>query len=410
MRQIDKVIIFDNFGLAKVMFDFNEHKLIVDEVLLSGFLSAIDGLSQSIFQGQSSYFIIDNGNQKISLFKNRNIVLAAISNESLIDFKDQMHSLLQYFEEKYDITQDEVFDNEFYEEFRIKLIRILFFLPIAQDWIPVLKNDMPKLPWFQQQFPLMEKINGKKEIQNFENYSIEIKEEIFEILNYAFFEDILTFKNIIESKDYIVGSEKLQNLLLGKSDEYKILKNQFFNFNLLNICKDVQNYSRILDLQSKFGDNVINVIEELYNLGYITLVGDEIRKLLNAVDLIEDLIIAFQKVGRKGKIIPEIKFFVEEFDEPEIISRFQFDKNQISLNKENLFDISNQFQSTKKSVDLWLHFGELLLDKFYLSYEKKLNNIFQDSILNKYLSCLHREDMAILDPFLSKLEASCFDE
>ena len=61
MRKIDKVIIFDSCGLAKVMFDFNENQLILDEVLLSGFLSAIDGISQSIFQGNSSYFVINNG-------------------------------------------------------------------------------------------------------------------------------------------------------------------------------------------------------------------------------------------------------------------------------------------------------------------------------------------------------------
>ena len=92
------------------------------------------------------------------------------------------------------------------------------------------------------------------------------------------------------------------------------------------------------------------------------------------------------------------------------LSRFTFEKKQITFNKENLFDLSNQFKSTEKSIDLWLSFGEILLDKFYSRYQKKLNEEINDLVQNKYMICLHREEMAILDPFLAILESSCFDD
>lgn len=62
--QVEKAFVFDQYGLAKVMFDFNQNQLVLDEILLSGFLSAIDGFSQNIFQNKSSHFVIDTGSQK----------------------------------------------------------------------------------------------------------------------------------------------------------------------------------------------------------------------------------------------------------------------------------------------------------------------------------------------------------
>ena len=52
MVHVEKVILFDTGGVPVVLYDFNQNQLVLDEMLLSGFLSAISGFSLELLKNQ----------------------------------------------------------------------------------------------------------------------------------------------------------------------------------------------------------------------------------------------------------------------------------------------------------------------------------------------------------------------
>ncbi|MHA1791620.1 MAG: hypothetical protein ACTSVI_03180, partial [Promethearchaeota archaeon] len=84
-EDISSIIIFTKHGIPIVMYDLTEDKLLVEPALISGFLSAIEQFSGEIFNKDSSYFSIEYGGKKISIFRNPKDDSVAITTFSRID-------------------------------------------------------------------------------------------------------------------------------------------------------------------------------------------------------------------------------------------------------------------------------------------------------------------------------------
>lgn len=419
-RQIEKAFVFDEFGLAKVMFDFNEDQLVVDEVLLSGFLSAIDGFSQNIFQNQSTHFMIDTGCQKISLFKSAGLIIAIISNESLMAYKDSILKLLQYFAQKYDIQSNSRQDTAVYEDFKIKLIRILFEIPISVDWVPIrIQNDEKSSDWDHlcHKFPFLKMVDGKTEIQQLSGVNAENKEEVLEVFNYCFYEELVKFDKIIEPRDYIIGTEKLFALLQGKSDEYKILKNRFKEYPLVKLFTQLKEYKAVYSLQKMYEDNVIQVLIDLFADGYIQLIPDNPRRLLVLIDLVEEFLQILQKIVKPKKFAMDIHFLLDRLDFPELSSRVKLGDKKVWINKQNLEEVFENHNSDEhnsadfqKRIQPWLEFEKDLIEFYYPKYQDKLNAIIHEKLIDQYLQLIHPQDLEVLNPFLTTIENACLDD
>ncbi|WP_457558436.1 hypothetical protein [Candidatus Harpocratesius sp.] len=410
--QVEKAFVFDQYGLAKVMFDFNQNQLVLDEVLLSGFLSAIDGFSQNIFQNKSTHFVIDNGSQKISLFKSEGLIIAIISDQDLIIYKDQILSLLSYFASNYPMDSSSRQDPEVYEDFKIKLIYILFRKPISLDWIPVLDiNDQNLSEWvhLKHKFPFLTEIDGKTEIQNLPRFSREKEETILEVFNYCFYQKMLHFDMMIEHRDYICGSEKLINLINGKSDEYKILKNKYQDFELIELFTDLKSHQAVFRLQSKYGEGILDVLNSLEQSGYIIIIPDNQRKILLLVDLIEEFLQILQSIVKPKKFTVDLRFLLDKIDFPEITSRIQMDAKLIWIKKDNILNVYSTASEMAHFMDIWIIFERTLVDFYYSKYKRQLNTILHEKLMNHYLNIIHPQDLVILNPLLSAIEGACVD-
>ncbi|MCF2139985.1 MAG: hypothetical protein K9W44_08020 [Candidatus Lokiarchaeota archaeon] len=410
--QVEKAFVFDQYGLAKVMFDFNQNQLVLDEILLSGFLSAIDGFSQNIFQNKSSHFVIDTGSQKISLFKSEGLIIAIISDQDLILYKDQILSLLSYFASNYPIDSNSRQDPELYEDFKIKLIYILFQKPISVDWIPVLDiNDQNISEWkhLQQKFPILTEVDGKTEIQNLPGFSRDQEQTILEVFNYCSYQQMLHFDMMIEERDYVCGSEKLIDLLNGKSNEYKILKNKYQSFEFIDLLSDLKSHQAVFRLQSKYGKDILDVLNGLEQSGYIILIPDNQRKILLLVDLVEEFLQILQSIVKPKKFSVDLRFLLDKLDFPEITSRIQIDSRPIWIKKD---DILSQYSTPNEMahfMDIWITFERTLVDFYYSKYKRQLNTIIHEKLINHYLNIIHPQDLNILNPFLTAIEGACLD-
>lgn len=405
MLQVDKIVMFNNGGVPIVLFDFNKGELVVDETLLSGFLSAIDGFSLELFQNQSSHFLIDNGIYKISLFKRSKVVMAAISSVSLMDLKPEFDNLLKYFENTYPIGTIFTSDVEIYEDFRVKLIRTLFYLPIAEDWIPSFKENANKIQELKNKYPVLNEIDGNKSIYDLSDFNQEDSEKVYEILNFAHFEGAIDFEYVIEPKDYVIGTKRLQEILTGNPDEYKKLKQQYSEINLIDLIKDLAIPLRVHEIQEKYNDKVTEILKSLYDDEYLEILDEKFRQILIIMDIINDLLGMLQKLDSKGIVLKFVKETVNSMDEPDIISRINFEGNNVSINKANFYSKFLDQKAITKIAELWLNFLMQLIDKFYPKFKDKLNQMMFNRLTEHYMQFIHNKDMKVLDSVLMKFES-----
>ena len=410
LRKVDKVFVFERSGIPKLMLNFNDDTLVVDEMLLSGFLSAIDGFSINLFKDTSSHFIIDQGDRKISLFKGNKIVLAIISPENLLPLKSQFDQIMEFFTEKYPLGGGKVLNITEYEEFQIKITRILFYLPIAEDWIPVPITDSEIFNSLKKTYPILSEFDGKTEIGKINGFNQNERENIFEILNYAYFEKTIIFENFIEPKDFIIGTEKLQTLIEPNSEIYRKLRLNFPRIKTLTLIQDLESFTRVFDIEQKHGETALKAIEFLYKFECIEIVDENFRKILITLEILNDLLKTIQIINKNNKKIHQsLRAFFDKIDNPEILTKIDFNGKYIQIDISRFPYKSIFHKNMKRIYDLWHSLGSLLIKEYYKKNQKMLNSMFFSRMMDHYMEILHDSEMDVLDPFLEYIEAACSD-
>lgn len=182
-------------------------------------------------------------------------------------------------------------------------------------------------------FPILTEVDGKTEIQNLPGFSRDQEQTILEVFNYCSYQQMLHFDMMIEERDYVCGSEKLIDLLNGKSNEYKILKNKYQSFEFIDLLSDLKSHQAVFRLQSKYGKDILDVLNGLEQSGYIILIPDNQRKILLLVDLVEEFLQILQSIVKPKKFSVDLRFLLDKLDFPEITSRIQIDSRPIWIKR-----------------------------------------------------------------------------
>ena len=408
-KNVEKVFVFEMGGIPKVMFDFKEDTLVIDEILLSGFLTAIQGFSSSYLENASSHFVINTGENKITLFKNAQITIAILSKEELVYLQKDFDILIDFFIKKYPVGTGQVLDADAYIDFKIKLIRTLFYLPIAEDWIPIANDKCTQEEYnaLFKEFPITERSSKPVEIQKLKGFDRNKKEEIYELLNYAWYEECIHFKNQIEPRDYIQPTARLLSTIHGDDETYQQLKAEFKNFKILKFVDEVQKLKRIFELENILGINREVLLKDLillYNKGYIELINEEQHQLLITIDIMNDFFEILECVDKKQKYKKDVINIIDQMDTPEITTRIDLNVTPFYINKQNILPRSHESSSIEQKIKVWGQFGMSLMEGLYGNYKKKFNQQFFNRITEHYLEYLHRYDATILDQFLITIE------
>ncbi len=409
-KKIEKVFVFDNSGIPKVLYDFNKNQLIVDGLLLSGLLNAIKSFSTGLFNENNTHFMIDNGTEKITLFKNYAVTIAIISDHSLLHLKDKFLHLLDFFTKKYPFKSPIMYSKEVYKEFHCKLIRTLFPVPIAQDWIPVHQNCSDKWDNLVVQRTFLSRIDEKTEIRHLPGFTEEHKENYYEILNYAFYFGFIGFDNFLEKKDLIIGTEKMTGFLDGKCQDYQAVKDSFRGIEYLDLFKDLKAFQRIFNLQEKYGTEILDTLKVFLKMGFIELLNEELSQTLLLIDVLNDYLRILQDVVKRSIFTTHLKSILDDLDYPDIISRINLDMTPILIDHRDIMDRNACSEETEEFYQKWMDFGEILIKKFYRQYKTILDEKFFIRFVDHYLNFFHTRELDLLTPYITKSEqSSCLD-
>ena len=408
MVTVEKVFVFEQSGVPRVMFDFFEHQLVMDEILLAGFLSAIDGFSENLFQNPSSHFVINHGDRKISLFRGNELVIAAVSQHDILALKPQMDKLLQFFAEKYEIGETEIKEPGVYDEFRRKLIRTLFYIPICDDWVPVPVTDHMRFFDLKLQFPRLEAINGQDPISKCPKFKNDNPEPSFEMFNFLYFEGAIIFKNHIEDRDYVLGLPQLITAIQGNQQLFTKLSTAFPKFDFVHLLKELQWIQSVSHIKDCFKEDVIPVLNYLFEKELLLILDENQRKIAIVAKIVEDLLQIILKIEKRKKLQVNLSGILTKMQHPEILA-------QIDLEGDHFVSLSNHLPSVwdvaeiNRIIELWGSFGRLLIAHYYPKYPKQLNKKFYQHLLNHLLPSMHSSDLQIIDPILHAIEGYCID-
>lgn len=300
------------------------------------------------------------------------------------------------------IDENEVPPPSIFKEFKQKIIRILFHVPISEDW-NIIPNPEIKVDVEHPNCPLKCYKEGIT-ISECENYSEENREKCYEKLNFLYFLNAITFQNEVEMKDYITSSEKIKDFFIPNNLQSQKVIKMFPNLNLTGIIKELSEVVKIHDLIKIYGPNVLNLVKTLYEKEYIRLIDEDERQIYINIDILNDLIKLLLEIINYNEIESKLKLYFKEMSDISISTQFDFEDNKILINKSRMFlDIytKNELLDLQKK---WESLSIKLLQDFYKKTHKKLIPKLHDVLLKEYLPNVHKRDLELLEPFLYLLE------
>jgi L-rhamnose mutarotase len=404
MITVDKVIIFTIYGNPIVLFDFNSEQMVVDEMLLSGFLSAIDGFSSQLFQSNSKQMSIDTGKGIISLFKNDKIIITIIADTNLVRMADEIHKIIEYFSRTHDTDSSLMHSPEEFWEARQKLIRVLYRIPISEDWIVVFNPNASKSQQYMSHYPEIFTSISKTEIKSLPIYMNMEKESLYTILNAAYHDKVIIFENMIEGRDYVFGAEKITKILNTNSDDYRILRNSFPKTNIAAIIQDLSCAVRVKEILDTHGQQSSDLIHYLFENEYIHLVDETNRRIYISMELALGIINIVNTLTNKKKVQDTVKNALIELNDPGVTHKFEFQNDEVKIIKDACYaDVLTEME-IQDLMKKWVDLSKLLIEAFYPKFKNKLIEKIYEFFTQEYLNNAHSYDLGVLDSILALLE------
>ncbi len=404
MVNVDKIIIFTQSGSPIVLFDFSNQQMVVDESLLSGFLSAIDGFSTQLFRSSSKQFSIDTGKSIISLFKTDKIILTCIADANLTNLGDKIQKILSEFENKHHVDGVLVRDAEEFWDTRHALIRAIYRIPISEDWIVIIKKDQPKYSEYLTHYPVIFSQTEKSDVRSLLDKTKFQKETLYTILNAGYYDGVLNFENMLEERDYIHASASISKLLNASSDDYKYFKAKYPSINLTMLIQDLDCAIRIKDLEKKHGNQALNLVKEMFDKKYIELIEEDNRRIYIVMDLISEIIQIINELGNKKKTFEFMKNALIELNDPAITHKFDLSGEDAKITKDSCYAESLSESEITQITNKWLSLLKIIIEANYAKYKTKLIDRIYEHFTQGYLNLSHTSDLQLLDPILLLLE------
>ncbi len=235
-------------------------------------------------------------------------------------------------------------------------------------------------------------------------FSSEYRTECYEKLNFAYYLKAINFENIIEKRDYIIATDKIQQFYISNDEECMSIINNFPYLNFVKILKDLENVARVKSLVESHGDRIVHLLERLYKKEYIKIVEEEGRQVYIIIDILSDLVGILSELTDRSIIQKELQSYLKNLSNFSISSQFDFEGDRIVILKSKIFLNIYSNEEMKKINEDWQFIAVKLIEDFYQKLKKRFISHFQTLLMKKYLPFTHTKDLDIIDPLLMKLE------
>jgi hypothetical protein len=405
MSTISRFILYNHGGVPLVSFQFDNNPNAFPEVLLSGFLSAITGVSNQLFEVNADRFYIDNGTKKINLFCSPEIFIAVLGSVQLMHLQHEFMELIHYFVNNYDINHPALYEREELGDFYRKVIRVLFRYPIAEDWVVNPQLQTVNYAEVCQKYPLISQLVPNTQIRDQPSFDRSKLQEIYEILNYARYYGVLIFDNDIEPRDYIIGNVFIRSSLNLEAFPLDRITSFARNINALNLMKALTNVCRVSNLIEEFGESVIFVLKNLNQEGYLDLLDEKSRRIYIVIDIANDMIRELYDVEKSTKVSASLRSALDQFARIDLQHLVEQDKDQRYYIKRSndLLNIAHE-ETMNVKINSFTEFNLALLVIFNENFPRKMNKHLEPLLKVKYSQLIHDRDIDLLIPLLMKFD------
>jgi hypothetical protein len=321
------VIFYSKHGLPLVNFDFEKPPFVIEEVLLGGFISAITSLSNELFKITTKIFVVDNGLYKLTILIEENLVLVIISDMPLLHLENGLKKVIQFFCKFFDAETNRAYDPKELDQVRVKLIRVLFDHPITEDWKVIVDRRPIKFQDLVQKYPRIAELQPDKKLSEYPFFNKAFADDLFEILNYAFYEKIVKFDNIFNLQDYITPMENLKNILDLKNPYNVIFCERFPSLEVSTIVPTMMGIVKVNDIMQQFGAKMLDVMHFFYNIRMIDIVDVNHRQIYLLIEILSKLLSDTYDQGNINKIGPIMRNYLYEKLPSEIFAYFSAEPN-----------------------------------------------------------------------------------
>ncbi|GAB4308171.1 MAG: hypothetical protein Kow0069_06210 [Promethearchaeota archaeon] len=400
-----KVMLLGSGGVPVALFDFESGSSEINDLLLSGFLNAIQSLASEIFSEKGDGMAIDVGTQKVTLVREKDLAFAVLGPHAFLHLREALRDLLRHFYEDVPLSGEVLSGGPLVGKLRRKLARVLFREPVSKDWVPVPLGELPEgevaaHPWLSA-------VDGATPVGDLPGFDDQAREEYYEVLNALHVDGHVTFANSLEARDYVAGSERLDSLFTRGNFDLDQLRLDFPGVDVVALGRDLGEFVLVAELVERHGDGVFPLLERMYELGYLSLVDEAQRRVLIAMDAF----LVFSRVVAEfldpSTFTKEVDSLLKGVEDVEVRRCLEVRGGRVKVDKDPSAAAGASRERVAELVAAWTGLTVKLVERCYAEVGKARKRFVQrvyDLLVDKYVDRVHPEDLDVLEPVLRVLE------
>ena len=342
-HNIQAILLMDKGGIPLFFMKLDPKALDIDPMLVSGFFTAIQSFSKEVIEKGASQFQVDYGARLFTITSGKKADLLVVSLGKLQDrFGPVITSMLREFERKWlrgkTVEKIDSMDiHTCFPKFRESIIHRLTSGRVSISWIPFLvSSDDGESPELTS--PILSHIDGVRTLELIQEQSGFPREEVIEEISRLWVIGAVAFRRILDTRDIIASTSRLDPLLQSSSAEREELKRNHQDIvdllprlsGMFDGRRTVEEILNALDSQLE-RETLVDAIETLLDMQAIEPLSPERRRILLAKEAMDIAIRVAEKVYSSKEMTSALQSSLTMGSAPEVVGEIRLADNRWSV-------------------------------------------------------------------------------
>ncbi|MGY5862420.1 MAG: hypothetical protein RTU09_08635 [Candidatus Thorarchaeota archaeon] len=399
-HNIQALLLMDKGGIPLFFMKLDPKALDIDPMLVSGFFTAIQSFSREVIEKGASQFQVDYGARLFTITAGKKADLLVVSLGKLQErFGPLLTSMLKEFEKKWlkGMTSEKIASMDIhtcFPKFRESIIHQLTSGRISISWIPFLVTSDDEQS-AEVVSPILSHIDGVRTLELIQEQSGFPREEVIEEISRLWVTGTVAFRRILDTRDIIASTSRLDPLLQSSSVEREELTRNHQDVALLlprlsgmfNGRRTVEEILNALEGQLE-REALIDAIDTLLDMQAIEPLSPEKRRILLAKEAMDIAIRVAEKVYSSGEMATALQSSLAMGSAPEVAGEIRLADNTWSVEYDSRL---LEGLDPRRLMDLYADWMKLLAQfSVALGREKlkefveALTQVYEAYLLNRY--------------------------
>ena len=399
-HNIQAIMVMDKGGIPLFFMKLDPKVLDIDPMLVSSFFTAIQSFSKEVIEKDASQFQVDYGARLFTITSGKKADLLVISLGKLQErFGPVLISMLKEFESKWlkGVTAAKIDTMDIhtcFPKFRESIIHRLTSGRISISWIPFLvSSDDGQSPELAS--PILSHIDGVRTLELIQEQSGFPREEVIEEISRLWVIGGVAFRRILDTRDIIASTSRLNPLLQSSSPEREELKRDHQDIAVL-----LPRLSGMFDGRRTVGEilnaledqlereALVDAIETLLDMQAIEPLSPEKRRILLVKEAMDIAIRVAEKVYSSDEMATALQSSLAMGSAPEVVGEIRLADNTWSVEYDSRL---LEGLDPRRLMDLYADWMKLLAQfsaalgrKKLKKFVEALTQAYEAYLLNRY--------------------------